>query len=112
MNRAIFYSNGYSIEDDTTTGVFTVASRVNHSCVPNSHFEWREVEGGGGKGLLIWNSWRLMAGEEVTVDYGHKSGGGGGLRGWYGFVCACGACTDGESEDEDEGEVDINRDCQ
>jgi hypothetical protein len=92
--------------------VFRVASRVNHSCVPNSHFEWREREREreSGGGLLIWNSWALVEGEEITVDYGHKSGALGGLKMWYGFVCGCGACTDGESEDGEEKGMDLGED--
>jgi SET domain-containing protein len=36
LNRSIVYSNGYSIMNDLATGVFEIASRINHSCVPNS----------------------------------------------------------------------------
>ncbi|RFU23802.1 hypothetical protein B7463_g12535, partial [Scytalidium lignicola] len=41
-NRSIVYSNGYSIKSDLATGVFETASRINHSCVPNSHYVWQE----------------------------------------------------------------------
>jgi hypothetical protein len=42
LHRQIVYSNGYSIMDDLATGVFETASRINHSCVPNSLYAWVE----------------------------------------------------------------------
>lgn len=122
-NRARLWSNGYSIKEDRETGVFATASRVNHCCVPNCWFEWRElplthqnrhttdedgdmgVNGDGGVkgrgGLLIWNSWKILEGEEITVDYGHKNK---GRKEWYGFACCCGGCTDEEGERESDGD--------
>lgn len=41
-NRSIVYSNGYSIMKDMATGVFETASRINHSCVPNSGYVWKD----------------------------------------------------------------------
>lgn len=80
------------------TGVFETASRINHSCVPNSMWDWKEESGR----MMFWNRWALMEGEEVTVDYGHcKSS----LRNWYGFECDCGGCTEDGSESEGEEDV-------
>jgi SET domain-containing protein len=88
LNRSIVYSNGYSISNDLATGVFETASRINHSCVPNSHYQWKESLGR----MVFWNRFKLLEGEEVTVDYGHKKS---YLAKIYGFECSCGGCTDG-----------------
>lgn len=90
VSRSIVYSNGYSIKDDLATGVFETASRINHSCVPNSHYLWKESIGR----MVFWNRFKLLEGEEVTVDYGHKKK---YLEKIYGFECQCGGCTDSES---------------
>ena len=44
--------------------------------------------------MVFWNRFKLLAGEEVTVDYGHKKK---YLARIYGFECACGGCTDSGS---------------
>ncbi|CZR55018.1 uncharacterized protein PAC_04904 [Phialocephala subalpina] len=85
--------NAFSIMDETTSGVFETASRINHSCVPNSQYGWRDSIGR----LVVWNRFKLLEGEEVTIDYGHRKN---SLWSNYGFECTCGRCTDGESEDE------------
>lgn len=84
--------NAFSIMDEQASGVFETASRINHCCVPNAWYEWRESIGR----LVVWNRFKLLEGEEVTIDYGH---GKKDLRENYGFECSCGACTDFEPED-------------
>ncbi|KAE9368391.1 SET domain-containing protein [Stipitochalara longipes BDJ] len=91
VSRSIVYSNGYSINNDLATGVFETASRINHSCVPNSHYLWKESIGR----MVFWNRFKLLEGEEVTVDYGHKKK---YLEKIYGFECQCGGCTDSGSD--------------
>jgi hypothetical protein len=91
VSRSIVYSNGYSIQNDLATGVFETASRINHSCVPNSHYLWKESIGR----MVFWNRFKLLEGEEVTVDYGHKKK---YLEKIYGFECQCGGCTDSGSD--------------
>ena len=91
VSRSIVYSNGYSIKDDLATGVFETASRINHSCVPNSHYVWKNSIGR----MVFWNRFKLLDGEEVTVDYGHKKK---YLEKIYGFECQCGGCTDSGSD--------------
>jgi len=88
LHRSIVYSNGYAIgTNDTATGVFETASRINHSCVPNSAYTWKERSGR----MVFYNRFKLLEGEEVTVDYGHKKG---QLKRIYGFECQCGGCTE------------------
>lgn len=87
LHRSIVYSNGYSINNDMNTGIFETASRINHSCVPNSAYVWKESIGR----MMFWNHRKLLEGEEVTVDYGHKPN---QLLRIYGFECDCGGCTE------------------
>ncbi len=68
---------------DAWVGVFETASRINHSCVPNAMYAWQDGRGR----MLFWNRFELLAGEEVTVDYGHKRA---QLKRIYGFECQCG----------------------
>jgi len=91
--RSIVYSNGYSIKNDMATGLFETASRINHSCVPNSSYIWKD----GAERIIFWNHWKLLQGEEVSVDYGHKPH---YLKKFYGFDCDCGGCTEAGSEIE------------
>lgn len=86
LNRTILYSNGFAV-GKVATGVFEIASRFNHSCVPNSEFDWHEELGR----MVYKNRYPLMEGEEVTIDYGHKKG---HLKKFYGFECNCGGCTE------------------
>lgn len=103
LNRRVLYSNGFATAR-TTTGVFEVASRINHSCVPNASYAWNEAVGR----MEYVAVRKLLAGEEVTIDYGHTKG---HLVKYYGFECDCGACTEWGSvsaatavEEEMEGE--------
>ncbi|KAK0117941.1 hypothetical protein ONS95_012253 [Cadophora gregata] len=96
LSRSIVYSNGYAIKNDLATGLFETASRINHSCVPNSKYTWKESIGK----IVFWNRFKLLAGEEVTVDYGHKKT---YLKRIYGFDCACGGCTDSGSDARSDG---------
>jgi hypothetical protein len=89
LNRSIIYSNGYSIMQDLATGLFETASRINHSCIPNSAYMWKESVGR----MIFWNRCKLVEGEEVTVNYGHKRT---YLKRIYGFECDCGGCIDVE----------------
>jgi hypothetical protein len=115
---AIVWSNGFSICDEKATGIFDVTSRINHSCVPNARVMWYDAKdediavvkngddlGDGGREvgrMMVYNSFDLMDGEEITIDYGH---GVRWLKKWYGFGCGCGCCTDGSDCSEEDGVV-------
>ncbi|KAL3422133.1 set domain-containing protein 5 [Phlyctema vagabunda] len=86
LNRSIMYSNGFAI-GTVATGIFETASRINHSCVPNTEFAWHESLGR----MVYTNRFALFEGEEITIDYGHKKG---YLKKYYGFECDCGGCTE------------------
>jgi hypothetical protein len=81
------------------SGFFETASRINHSCVPNSSYRWRESIGR----LAVWNRFKLLEGEEVSIDYGH---GRRVLRSNYGFECDCGGCSEVELESDGETQGD------
>lgn len=86
LNRRVLYSNGFAIER-TTTAVFEVASRINHSCVPNARFRWDDEA----RRMDYYTVTKVLEGEEVCIDYGHTKG---RLLKYYGFECACGGCTE------------------
>lgn len=86
LNRRILYSNGFAIQR-TTTAVFEIASRINHSCVPNARFRWDEETGR----MDYYTVRKVLEGEEVCIDYGHTKG---RLLKYYGFECGCGGCTE------------------
>ena len=41
--------------------------------------------------MVFYNRLKLLEGEEITVDYGHKKG---QLKRTYGLECQCGGCTE------------------
>lgn len=85
-NRRVLYNNGFAI-GRSTTAVFEVASRINHSCVPNARFRWDEAAGR----MDYYVVRKVLEGEELCIDYGHTKG---RLLKYYGFECACGGCTE------------------
>jgi len=83
-------------------GVFQIASRFNHSCVPNAHFSWNERLGGGEGRMTVHVVKDVKEGEEITLSYCDPYY-DPALRGWelqhYGFVCDCAACGDSGVEE-------------
>ena len=59
--------------------------------MPNSSYTCEE---GTGR-IAIYSHFKLLEGEEVTIDYGHKKG---QLKRIYGFECQCGGCTEWGSD--------------
>ncbi|KAM7210027.1 hypothetical protein V8F06_014594 [Rhypophila decipiens] len=57
------------------------AKYINHSCDPNSQIE-KWVVLGINKSFIVSKT-RILAGEEITIDYGE----------WYFIECKCGAAT-------------------
>ena len=78
-------------------GVFVIASRFNHSCVPNTHCAWNS----GSKRLTIHAIIDIPQGEEIFINYHPKDylkpaiERQRELSGNYGFVCDCPACQPG-----------------
>lgn len=85
LNRRVMYSNGFAI-GETTTAILEMGSRFNHSCVPNTQFKWNTE-----KGMMEYRAGhKILQGEEITINYGHKRG---HLKRYYGFECDCGSCA-------------------
>ncbi|OAG12344.1 TPR domain protein [Paraphaeosphaeria sporulosa] len=74
-------------------GVYDLPSRINHSCIPNVHYEYNPAIERG-----TFHAVRDIAeGEELFISY---INGGSRLKSWrqpkldmWGFVCQCAACT-------------------
>ncbi|PSN68205.1 SET domain-containing protein [Corynespora cassiicola Philippines] len=77
-------------------GVFHLPSRINHSCIPNVHYEFNpEIERGTFHAVSD-----IEAGAELLISY---INGGNRTKAWrqpkldqWGFVCQCAACGDDE----------------
>lgn len=60
----IYKSNASKI-DDESSGLFPVMSRINHSCIPNTNFVWREDLGQ----QVVIAVREIQEGEEITDSY-------------------------------------------
>ena len=77
-------------------GVYHLPSRINHSCIPNVHYEYNPAIQRG-----TYHAVRdIEEGEGLLISY---INGGGRLKQWrqpkldlWGFVCKCAACRDDE----------------
>ncbi|TAQ90739.1 hypothetical protein B7494_g903 [Chlorociboria aeruginascens] len=95
LNRSILYSNGFDV-GGLASAIFEIGSRINHSCVSNTIFTWDNEQ----NRMIFSNRYKLLEGEEITVDYGHSKR---YLAKYYGFECTCGGCTDSGSSGESSG---------
>ncbi|KAF2638207.1 TPR domain protein [Massarina eburnea CBS 473.64] len=84
-------------------GVYFLPSRINHSCIPNVHYEFNPaIERGTFHAVKD-----IAEGEELYISY---INGGSRLRNWrqpkldmWGFVCQCAACgNDAEGKKREE----------
>lgn len=82
-----------AMECEQGAAVFEVASRFNHSCVPNACFAWNEKLGVE----TIYAIKDISVGKEITLSYVDPLY-DGSARMWelwhYGFECDCPACGD------------------
>ena len=92
----IWLSNALPTQDEpAAAAVFRVASRFNHSCRPNAHISWNDRT----RRITVHALRTIAPDEEVTIHY--RGGGDGetrderraGLRGDFGFDCACTMCS-------------------
>ena len=107
---SIWNSNRYNIDgfadpavsDASMTGgsaIGAVASRVNHSCVPNVYMSFLPAEGVQGKGVIFFHAFKSISrGKELVSCYDRQIFRTGrerqkGLLLDYGFRCACEACV-------------------
>jgi hypothetical protein len=90
--RLQYVTDGGEIEDGTE-GVFSIASRINHSCCPNAGYTWNSNL----DSVTIHAIKDIAVGEEITISYVLPTM--DLFQRWsaldgYGFVCHCPACTD------------------
>lgn len=92
---AIFITNRVQMGSNSAygTGVFASYSRINHSCVPNSHNGYNPTIGR----FTIHSTHEIRAGEQVFISYINgicrtRSQRQKALDKW-GFTCTCQACT-------------------
>ncbi|KAL8831536.1 MAG: hypothetical protein Q9191_000814 [Dirinaria sp. TL-2023a] len=85
----IWDANCFAMGHDT--GIFLLASRINHSCTPNAHFAWNANIDRETVHAII----DISAGQEIETSYcpTHKDAYSRRRRlEAYGFDCSCDAC--------------------
>ncbi|KAF2416955.1 SET domain-containing protein [Tothia fuscella] len=73
-------------------GVYATACLINHSCVPNAHNSWNDLEGHE----TIHATRNVNNGEEITITYEHgrlSSDRQSFFRETFGFTCTCSTCS-------------------
>lgn len=88
----------------TDQGIFLMAARFNHSCVPNAYFQYNPRIGQ----LTIFAISRIEKDDEILVNYKYediyksRDERRQNLQRGYHFTCECPACHDGPYHDESE----------
>ena len=90
--------------DEPAVGLFPIAARLNHSCLPNAHVTFNRRIGQ----LTVHATRDVLPAEEITFPYlgtmsfyMPRERRQEGLRRW-GFECACAACGGGEEGERHE----------
>jgi SET domain len=90
--------------DEPAVGLFPIAARLNHSCLPNAHVTFNQRIGQ----LTVHATRDVLPAEEITFPYlgtmsfyMPRERWQEGLRRW-GFECACAACGGGEEGERHE----------
>ena len=90
--------------DEPAVGLFPIAARLNHSCLPNAHVTFNRHIGQ----LTVHATHDVLPAEEITFPYlgtmsfyMPRERRQEGLRRW-GFECACAACGGGEEGERHE----------
>ena len=89
----IFKTNSMACGSDLSAiAIFPTISFINHSCLPNSHYNWNDTMGM----QTIHVTRDLRAGEEITICYtdsGSASVRQAYLKKHFGFDCSCAICS-------------------
>lgn len=103
--KSIYFSNCYNLTGDRSvyggSCIGAIASRINHSCVPNVQFSFQEsgdLSGSRAAGLMRFYAVKAIAKDrEVTSNYESifltAVQRRGRLQMYYGFQCDCEACS-------------------
>jgi hypothetical protein len=94
----IVRSNGYPLGPNSEVGaIFPLVARLNHACRPNAQHAWNAA-----RGLEVVHAVRdIKQGEELTLSYsegGPSEQRRSSLKEYFGFDCACEACSLGPAE--------------
>lgn len=89
----IVRSNGYPLGPNSEVGaIFPLVARLNHACRPNAQHAWNEA-----RGIEVVHAVRdIKEGEELTLSYlagGPSQERKSSLKEYFGFDCACEACS-------------------
>ncbi|KAF8424472.1 hypothetical protein EV426DRAFT_598086 [Tirmania nivea] len=110
---AICITNAFGLGGTgSQSGIFEIASRFNHSCLPNAHHVWKQERGV----MEVTATSDIPEGTEITMSYlalseffrPHKAR-QGILEERYGFRCDCGACAGPEVQARDKRRAQISR---
>lgn len=94
---AIYESNFFSLDqkedDETETGIFLLASRLNFSCRPNLNHTWNDSDR-----VEVFIAVRdIQIGEEMTIYYSYPFATSVERQKIYlknhGFICSCSVCS-------------------
>ncbi|KAI4937240.1 uncharacterized protein J4E92_001970 [Alternaria infectoria] len=89
----IFKTNSMACGSDSSAiAIFPTISFINHSCLPNSHYNWNDSMGM----QTIHVTRDLRAGEEISICYtdsGSASVRQAYLKKHFGFDCSCAICS-------------------
>lgn len=110
---AIGITNGFGLGGDSTeTGIFEIASRFNHSCLPNAQHVWKA----GRKVMEVRAMSDIAEGAEITMCYlslqecfQQHNPRQALLEHRYGFRCDCGACKGPEVATRDQRRSNISK---
>jgi hypothetical protein len=99
----VMRTNGIKLRDpnhDMMYGLFEIACRINHSCLPNTHSSWDSEKGT----IEIYATQSIPQGEEITSTYIGNLGGYAPrqqcLSYIFKFTCRCRLCTLPEEDRE------------
>ena len=94
-------TNQFGNENDFVVGI--KVSRLNHSCIPNSHRYEEEGEMGKSK---VRATEKILKGQEITIDYAMFSMNNVKERQKicheFGFICTCELCQEEEIKNDNE----------
>ena len=84
-------TNSLPLGDTERCGIFTTICRINHNCLPNTHFSWNDPCGN------IHALQDISVGEEITIRYDDREPRlerRTFLKDHFGFDCNCDLCSD------------------
>ncbi|KAL8790201.1 MAG: hypothetical protein Q9213_000732 [Squamulea squamosa] len=108
---ALFIVNNFQMTENdlrgrSQQGIFTIAARFNHSCLPNAYASWNPVTLRGGR-LTVFATKTIRVDDEIVINYQPNNtyktrlARRKGLSECYKFNCMCDACKEGQRRSQD-----------